>query len=560
MLYGQDFNFKYDEFKIDLKQIDSVQLDVPIMPIQRDNYGNEKLVRIKTVIQAVTGDLRIDEPSNKSGLRKDSFPEYPIFKSFDDSYAYYDRPSTYGGVYKRETFSFHLDTFEIDSLENFDGKGLRFPGTFESANIFPIFQDTLTMMDDYSLGFKTKTPEEGYPLYGGKATYNNKIYLSNEGLTGDGEFDYLTSKTKSNEIFFFPDSTALFSQEFILNEVEQGIEFPQVSNGEIFGLYKPYMERYKVNKVITSFNFYKGQSEFNGDIVLKPTGLIGSGIMNLDKSEMESDLFSYNANWFAADTADLSVLTDLGGVSFKSNDLKTHIDLKSRTGDFFSNGKGSYVELPANQYICYIDKLHWDMDADLLTLGDQNENSKGSKFVSVHPQQDSISFVAKTSTYDLKENIISVFGVNEILVADAAIYPSEEGFVVEENAFIPTITNARILANTGTKYHEFSNASVNIDGGRKYSASGDYTYKDALGIEQHIFFKEILVNNENTTISTAEVDNEEAFKIGSKFIFKGNVNLLASNRLLTFDGFFKMDNKCDIITEEWVGFTSEINP
>ena len=560
VLYGIDFNFKYDNFKIDLNQIDSVQLAVPVIPIQRDAYGNEKLVRIKTVIQAVTGDLRIDEPTNKSGLRKDSFPEYPIFKSFDDSYAYYDNPSTFGGVYNRDRFSFHLDTFEIDSLESFDGKGLRFPGTFESADIFPVFQDTLTMMNDYSLGFETETPEEGFEIYGGKARYNNKIYLSNEGLRGDGDFEYLTSKTKSNEIYFFPDSTSLFTQDFLLNEVEEGIEFPQVNNSETFAVYEPYNDKYRVHKLKTDFNFYDGQATFNGDILLKPTSLTGGGVMNLDKSEMESDLFTYNANWFAADTADLSVYTDLGGISFRSNDLKTHIDLKSRTGDFFSNGKGSYVDLPANQYICYIDKLHWDMDEEMLSLGDQDESSKGSQFVSVHPKQDSLSFIAKTSTYNLKDNIINVFGVNEILVADAAIYPSEEGFVVEKNAFIPTISNARILANVSTKYHEFSNSNVNIDGGKKYTASGDYTYKDALGKEQHIFFKEILVNNENITIASGEVNNSEPFKIGSKFIFKGSVNLLASNRLLTFDGFFKMDNKCDIITEEWVGFSSEINP
>ena len=68
--------------------------------------------------------------------------------------------------------------------------------------------------------------------------------------------------------------------------------------------------------------------------------------MNLESSKMESDLFTYNVDWFGADTADLSVFTDLGGIAFKSNDLKTHIDLSSRTGDFFSNGKGSFVELP----------------------------------------------------------------------------------------------------------------------------------------------------------------------------------------------------------------------
>lgn len=560
VLYGKEFHFKYDDFKIDLNQIDSVQLAVPVIPIQRDDYGNEKLVRIRTVIQAVTGDLRIDEPTNKSGLRKDSFPEYPIFKSFDDSYAYYDRPSTFGGIYNRENFSFHLDTFEIDSLESFSGKGLRFPGTFESADIFPVFQDTLTMMDDYSLGFETETPNEGYEIYGGKARYNNKIYLSNEGLKGSGGLEYLTSNTKSNEIYFFPDSTALFTQEFELNEVKQGIEFPQVENTESFGLYEPYNDKYRIHKLKTAFNFYNKQATFDGDIVLKPTGLTGGGIMNLEKSEMESNFFSYNANWFAADTADLSVFTDLGGISFKSNDLKTHIDLETRTGDFFSNGKGSYVELPANQYICYIDKLYWDMDNEMLSLGDQEESSKGSKFVSVHPMQDSLSFIAKTSTYNLKDNIINVFGVNEIVVADATIYPSEEGFVVEKDAFIPTISNARILANNSTQYHEFSNASVNIDGGKKYTASGDYTYKDALGEEQHIFFSDISVNDEKSTIARGEVDNAEPFKIGSKFLFKGSVDLLASNRLLTFNGFFKMINKCNLIKEEWVGFSSEINP
>ena len=62
------------------------------------------------------------------------------------------------------------------------------------------------MMDDYSLGFERETPVEGFPLYGGNAKYNNKIYLSNEGLKGDGVLEYLTSNTTSNEIYFFPDS------------------------------------------------------------------------------------------------------------------------------------------------------------------------------------------------------------------------------------------------------------------------------------------------------------------------------------------------------------------
>ena len=92
----------------------------------------------------------------------------------------------------------------------------------------------------------------------------------------------------------------------------------------------------------------------------------------------------------------------------------------------------------------------------------------------------------KTSTYNLKDNVINVNGVNDILVADVIVYPSD-GFVVEKDAFIPTISNARIVANNSTQYHEFTNASVNIDGSKKYTASGDYTYKDDLG-EETIYF------------------------------------------------------------------------
>ena len=41
-------------------------------------YGNELLTDVKTVLQSVTGDLVIDNENNKSGIYRDSFPNYPI--------------------------------------------------------------------------------------------------------------------------------------------------------------------------------------------------------------------------------------------------------------------------------------------------------------------------------------------------------------------------------------------------------------------------------------------------------------------------------------------------
>ena len=83
---------------------------------------------------------------------------------------------------------------------------------------------------------------------------------------------------------------------------------------------------------------------------------------------------------------------------------------------------------------------------------------------------------------------------------------------------------------------------------------------DALGQEQYIFFSNISVNNENNTVGTGQVNDSSPFNIGSKFLFKGNVNLTASNRILTFDGFFRIKSNCNLIDEQWVGFSSEINP
>ncbi|MBC8510334.1 MAG: hypothetical protein H8D33_01560 [Cryomorphaceae bacterium] len=559
-LFGKNFFFHYDEFKVDLNEIDSVQLSVPVMPIQKDMYGNEFLTKVKTVIEAVTGDLRIDDPTNKSGLRKDSFPGFPIFRSFEDSYAYYDRKTIYDGIYDRDRFSFHLLPFEIDSLDNYTGKGLAFAGTFESAGIFPTFDDTLRLQEDYSLGFTRKTPADGFAIYGGKGKYHNDIHLSHKGLRGSGDFEYLTAKASSEEIFFFPDSTNLYTQTFTIDEVISGIEFPQVSNTETYAHFLPYQDRLEIDKRKDEFDFYKGQASFNGNLLMQPTGVTGGGIMTLDKAEVNSNLFTYNASWFGSDTASLNVFESGGAIAFKANNLRTHIDMKMREGVFHSNGSGSFVELPANQYICYIDKLKWAMDEELLTLGDEVASSKGSEFISIHPHQDSLSFMATTANYSLKDYIIHANGVQDISVADAIIYPDSGIVTVEKKAVIQTLYGAKILADDLTEYHTFSNASVDIISAHNYTATGDYTYTDAMNQKQQIFFKEIRVGEDTITMARGDVETDKPFHIDSKFDFKGSLDLFADRKNLIFDGYLMANHSCELLDKEWVKFRSEIDP
>jgi hypothetical protein len=559
-LFGREFLFHYDEFKVDLNHIDSVQLSVPIQPIRKDASGNEVLTPIKTVIEAVTGDLRIDDPTNKSGIRKDSFPEFPIFSSHYDSYAYYDKQSIFDGVYNRDRFSFHLQPFTIDSLDNYSGKGLLFAGTFESAGIFPVFNDTLRLQKDYSLGFNRSTPTEGFAIYGGKAKYSSDINLSHNGLKGSGDFEYLTSKANANEIFFFPDSTNLYTQLFSITEVATGIEFPEVKNNETYVHFEPYNDRLNIYKIKNEFDFFQSQAFFNGNLLMRPTGVTGGGVMSLDKAKVNANLFTYNASWFGSDTASLRVFEDGGGLAFKANDLKTHIDLAIREGSFYSNGTDSYVELPANQYITYIDKLRWVMDEESLTLGDEVAIGDGSKFVSIHPKQDSLSFFAKTTFYSLNDYIIHASGVEEISVADAIIYPDSGVVTVAKKAVIKTLRSAKIIADDLTEYHTFTNATVDILSAHNYTASGDYTYKDAMNNEQQIFFNEIKIDKDTITIARGAVAADKIFHIDSKFDFKGSVDLIADQKNLTFDGYFMANHSCALLDKEWIKFRSKIDP
>ena len=558
-LFGRGFFFHYDEFKVDLNYIDSVQLSVPIRPIQKDMYGNELLTTVKTVIEAVKGDLRIDSPTNKSGIRKDSFPNFPIFRSFEDSYAYYDRNSIHNGVYNRDRFSFHLDPFEIDSLDSYTSNGLWFAGSFQSADIFPIFKDTLRLQDDYSLGFIRSTPVDGFEIYRGKGRYNNDIHLSHQGLKGKGSIQYLTSTSASDEIFFFPDSTNLYTKLFSITEVEKGIEFPDVNNTEAYAHFEPYNDRLNIYKTNQEFKMYNNQFIFNGDLLVRPIGLTGGGTMLIDQAKISSDFFTYNANWFGADTASLQVFENGGALAFQANNLKSHIDVDMREGIFHSNGAGSYVEFPANQYIAYIDKLKWLMDDESLTLGEKMSSTIGSEFVSTHSLQDSLSFIAKSAFYSLKDYIIHANGVDDIGIADAIIYPDSGVITVAKNAVIETLYNATILADDLTEYHLFNNASVDIKSANNYIASGDYSYKKDTNDEKNIFFKEIAVNLDTITVAMADISEETILHLDSRFDFKGNIELIADQKELIFDGYFMTNHSCDVFKKEWVKFRSNID-
>jgi hypothetical protein len=572
--FGKEFNFDYTLFKVNLKNVDSLRIKVLAKEV--NEYNERKLVNCRTVIENVTGDLLIDKPTNKSGTV--DYPDYPIFNSKKDSYAYYSRGGIQKGVYKRDSFYFKLIPFTIDSLDNFTNEALAFKGTLSSGGIFPDFEETLGLQEDYSLGFKRETPAGGFPMYGNKGTYTSTIKLSNRGLRGDGTLEYVTSTTRSKDFIFFPDSMNAIAESFVNKEQGGAIEFPPVKGDSVYAHWMPYRDYMEDKGIRKPMDFYNGQAALYGKSTLTPTGMIGKGKLDFSQASLFSDKMVFNKITFDADTSDFQLNADeLSALAFSTKNVNAHVDFGKRQGVFKSNGEGSFVSFPVNQYICFMDKFTWFMDQKSIELSastksktstdnntaeeqDGSLNLEGSEFISVHPDQDSLRFFSPRARYDLKSYVISCKEVKQINVADARIFPDSGNVVIQKKAKIETLTNARILANLVTKYHNIYNVTVNIFARKKYAGAGDYDYVNEAKEKQKIHFTNISTDTTFQTFATGDISEESKFTLSPYFDYRGKAKLYANQQYLTFDGSFLIKHECSKIGKSWLGFSGEINP
>ena len=564
---GKDFIFDYEQFKIRMKTIDSIKIYVESS--EPDANGNVSFRKVQTLIENVNGELRIDAPKNKSGWGK--APTFPSFKSFKDSYTFYDKRQTFKGVYGKDKFYFKLDPFEIDSLDNFRNERLRFDGTFSSAGIFPTFNEKLTLQKDYSLGFIRQTPPEGFPVYGGKANFNQEIRLSNKGLRGGGDLNFSSSHSVIPDLIFFPDSANGIAKTYDIKEGDSP-EFP-VAHGDTVRLhFMPYSELLQAHDIKRPFKAYREKVNFKGRFDLTKKELTGNGKVDFEKADLSSGKILFVKRRFFSDTCNFHLKAfDEEGFTFSTVNVNAKIDFDARTGEFISNGKGSYVKFDKNQYIAYMDRFKWYMDNEDIDLGDTQKkidtdgsetglDLEGPQFISVHPKQDSLRFMAPGAKYNLRKFIIYCKNVPYINVADARIFPNNGDVTIFKNAVIDTLRQSSILANTVTKYHTIRNATTNIFGRRSYLSTGDYQYLDENDKPYLINFKTIRPDTSGQTISEGEIPEKENFKFNDYFSFAGKVYLQATQQFLTFDGGTKIVHNCNKIGKSYLKFTGEINP
>jgi hypothetical protein len=574
--YTRDCSFEYNAFKINMPFVDSMIFYVKSKTWDPKS-GSFPIVKVNTAITKLSGDLLIDEPGNKSGLK--ALIQFPIFTNRNNALVFWNKGYIQKGVYKKENFFFEVQPFTIHSLDVVATDSLNFTGALTSAGIFPVIAKPLKVRPDYSLGLEQITDSSGFPAYGGKGIFISKIDLSDKGLRGNGTLRYLNSTSLSTDYTFLPDSMKTLANNVRMTEVEGPVEYPTVYGDSVKEFWLPYKDSLVVTSTSREMAMYNEQSTFKGSLSLTPRKLSGNGDVKIKDAEMDSRGFTFKRRTFDALIANFRIKSyDLADLTISTKNYQTHFDFDKRKGEFKSNVGISKVEFPINKYVCSMDRFDWLIDSEEILLANEqsmkymsdslslsqliNQAYTGAEFISVHPLQDSLKFFAANATYNLRTNVINAKDVKIIKVADAAIYPDSGKVIILKNAQMQILNHAIIIANTKSKFHQFYNAEISIASRKNYTGRGDYDYKDREGTLEKIHFDRISVEEDTVlhTVAKGVISDSSDFKLSPQFAFKGEVSIQAAEKRLIFDGGFHLITDCFQERPEWVKFSSPINP
>jgi hypothetical protein len=553
--FGKDFYFDYQNFKFNLTNIDSVRMYVRI-----DENQPNLIAQIQSVLQDVSGYLYVDKPDNKSG--RINYSEYPIFECTKNSYVYYDKKEILGGVYSRDRFYFDIKPFIVDSLDKFKMNGLEFEGTFYSGDILPVFDYKLVPQEDLSLGF---TKIDHFPFYvaegSPKGEGDQTINLSNKGLRGNGELVYLTSVTRSEDFVYYFDSMRSHSTTFDIEHNAMG-KYPQVIGREVFTRWFPYADTMIIEKKQIPFKIYQKEYEFSGDMVLTPAKLTSRGVFDYKNSNITSNEFQFTPHNLLSEHATLRIFSDDPNLyAFIAAAAKIDLDVDTDILDGESTKSNKKLLFPLNRYLSSMKHFVWYNLEDRIDISQASSQSEAScHFMSTKRDQDSLIFQSTFATYDLKKYYINAEKIPYISVADARIYPDQGLATIERDAFMQSLKNAKIKADTIHYHHELYDAFVNVFGKYKYTGYAKYDYIDKYKNKQVLSFYQIRVDEERRTYGRSKIHDTLNFRLSPYFRFGGYAELNGNIKELDFDGYVKPAHKLEYFRTGWFAYHNRINP
>lgn len=551
--FGKDFLFNYDSFKVVLNNVDSAKFRFP----EYDNNGRiVQMHSIKNSLQNVSGNVYIDKPDNKSGLKP--LEEYPIFECNKESFVYYDYKSIYNGIYKRDKFFFTVNPFVIKNLDKFTAEGLQFPGTFHSAGILPVFSYALSIQEDFTLGFKRPSPEGGFKLYKDKGKGSGIFTLNGSGLTQDGEVKYLASTNTSKNFVYFPDSMNSVQSSFELKETEK---YPPAIGPDVIQHWSPYNDSLYVYKGKQPVSVYNGKINFSGGLILTPSELVGDGSMVYQTLNFNSNAFAFFPTNIQSKSGDISVKAPGSKRdALQAFDVKMDLDLNKDFGKFEANSDTSKVSLPDNKFSTTLNVFTLDLKANNIDFKkNKNTASEDAYFVSNNPDQQALKFQSEKAQLDLNKQNIKAEDVPFIVVADSKIFTPNKELVIERNGNIASVKGGIIVSSKDNEYHKIYDAFVNILSSSKFAGYGTYDYEDKSGNKFKLKMDDIHTNEVGNTIAKSNVSDTAKFYLSPGIQFKGAFVLYSTRLTPELDGFiFPVTNQPELRTE-WIKFADSIN-
>ncbi|MDO9339411.1 MAG: hypothetical protein Q7T72_02670 [Bacteroidales bacterium] len=569
-VFGHNFSFSYDTFKIRLQKIDSIKIAVETD--KKDILGNPVIKEVNNLLQLGTAELYIDNPNNKSGLK--SLKQYPIINTITYSYIFYDKIPGLEGIYKQGEFYFKVDPFTYENIDHFSNEDMNLSGEFVGGNILKPTRQYLTIQENNSLGFNMIIPEEGVEVYGNRGRLYEAISMSNNGLIGSGTLKHLTSTTKSEEYKFFPDSMITQASSFNIEKDSSGI-FPILNSQDVAIKWMTQKDEWlATNATGKSFNLFGNGTTLDGTLKLTPARLHGTGIINMTDSRITSNLFSFASNAIKADTADYNLKSPTtSGYSFIAENANTDINFDLRMARFRLNTDSSVVKFPELQYICTMTDFAYNMENRVLNM-EQKEKSNtplltsdkllkldfanldNPTFFATNNLSDTVAFSSWKGSYHLDQEYIEAENINYIHIADALIQPENGKIVINRRAKIQTMQNALIALNNR---HILHSAKIDIESTKRYTGSAIYDYVDENKEIQQINFPELTVDTLSTS-ARGYIPVTQNFMLNPAFSYAGDVLLSSKNDLLTYTGSAGIVHNCSTIKSYTIKFKSKIDP
>ncbi len=567
----QNFTFDYETFKIICDSVDAIKFQVVRNPPQEYELSPLEQALSNTVFENVSGTIHIDDPNNKSG--KESTSLYPVFDSYQNSYIYWDKPEIQNGVYHRDSMYFAVYPFVLDSLDTFKEQGLLFAGEFFSSEIFPIIEDTLTVMPDFTLGFHVESPEEGYNIFDYKGKFYNELILDGSGLHGRGKLEHGGLFVNSDSIIFQFDSVMAYVDSFQLDQgYHNGSYFPQLEGMQAYYTWYPKTDQVVFSTVEVEddstepapINVFNGEAEFFGELKITEDGLIGNGKLRLSEVEVngenivmkERDFEAVGASFVIIDTLDPDI------AYFEARDVNVKYDVDRHEASFAPKSDRIVPSsFDQQQYLTSLNIGEYSREERELQLEGGSDQAGDNYFQWMDANSDTLMFFAQQALYRLDEKEIDISGVPNLVVADAIITPKDLVLSIMENGLIDTLKDATIEADKIQKDHYLYEATISIASATSYTGSAKYDYIEVEGNRQFIDFENIEVINNQTTYAIGKVGSDEDFYLTDRILFEGTAELNAKNRFLRFDGEVKIESDNPVFEEEWFPFErTTVNP